>query len=221
MTYAVAFHGLPRISNKASVEKWQEIISAYQADVFIHSRCDPNSMADTQQTLINTFNPIEILLEQFRDFGISNEDYPRRVFPTVVPYNVFSAHASFNASMRLLSAYTQVTGKVYDFVIKGRFDVIPGHLEFDYPSCITVPVDPLLMMKKQVWRSYREVYAINDLIAIGPQHLMELYANSIDYIDYFYKVDGIDMCSELMIGTNLARQHVPVVQRLGIPVIVR
>jgi len=50
---------------------------------------------------------------------------------------------------------------------------------------------------------------------------MELYANSIDYIDYFYKVDGIDMCSELMIGTNLARQHVPVVQRLGIPVIVR
>jgi hypothetical protein len=221
MKYAVAFHGLPRIANRDSVQKWQEIISAYQADVFIHSWCDKPDMPDTQKALIETFNPVKIHLEPSRDFGINNDDYPRRVFPTVVPYNVFSAHASFKESMRLLNEYSKVTSKIYDFVIKGRFDVIPGHLEFDYPNCITVPVDPLLMMKKQVWRTYKEVYAINDLIAIGPQHLMELYANSIDFLDYFYTVDGLDMCSELMIGANLARQHVPVVQRLGIPVIVR
>jgi hypothetical protein len=219
MKYAVAFHGLPRISNRNGVDKWLEIINAYNMDVFIHSWTD--DAAETQKQLIEIFNPKSIKCETGRDFGIKAEDYPRRVFPTVVPHNVFSAHTSFFESMQLVCDYTDMKGWEYDFVIKGRFDAIPGHLEFDYPSCIAVPVDPLLMMKKYTWRLYKEVYAINDLIALGPQHLMKLYANSIYWLDYFYNVDGLDMCSELMIGANLARQFVPVVQRLGIPVIVR
>ena len=221
MRMAVAFHGLPRVTNRSSVNKWLEIIDSYKMDVFIHTWAIQEERATIQNTLLEIFNPKSIKCDMPRNFNITPDDYERRVFPTVVPHNVFSAHTSFYESMCLVSNYTDMQGWEYDFVIKGRFDAIPGHLEFDYPSCIVVPVDPLLMMKKYTWRTYKEVYAINDLIAIGPQRLMKLYANSCDWIDYFYNVDGLEMCSELMLGANLARQHVPVVQRLGIPEIVR
>lgn len=208
---AICFSGLPRLTHIMPTTRWQQYIKKYNADVFIHSWIlDNESRKDNVDRITSLFNPKIMKLEKSRVYPL--EHYNQRIWSTVIPYNVFSAYASIYECMKLVNNYSALNNFNYDYVIRARFDVAVDNLNLEPVEGVAVPDDPDKHCLKFNYRGL-ELFGINDLVAYGNQHFMTLYSNVFENIHNLYHGEGVDMCSELFLTSNLVRQQVPIVFR--------
>lgn len=208
---AICFSGLPRLTHIMTTVRWQQYIKKYNADVFIHTWIlDQDTQKNTVDKLVSYFNPKVIKLESSRTYPL--DQYSQRIWPTVIPYNVFSAYASIYESMKLANNYAFLQKFEYDYVIRARFDVLVDNLNLEPVEGIAVPDDPDKHGLKFKYRGI-DLFGINDLVAYGNQKYMTLYSNVIKHMQDLYHGEGVDMCSELFLTSNLIRQNVPIVFR--------
>lgn len=201
---AISFSGLPRLFFEQTWIRWQSIIKRYDADVFIHCWTDGKDQDDIFDRLVGIYDPKIIKFEQSRHFPL--HEYQERIWPTVIPYNVFSAYASIHESMRLVNEYSKQNDIRYDHVIRARHDVLVDNLDLiplDDRS-VGVPDDPDKFVLKFKYRD-QDLWGINDLLAYGSQDSMTVYADVINQISQLYHGEGVDMCSELLLTSHLIK----------------
>lgn len=208
MRVAICFSGLPRLSHLMTIKRWQHWIKNYNADVFIHSWAPEEiDKKDTIGRIVSYFSPKIFKLEESRVYPLN--EYAQRIWPTVIPYNVFSAYASIYECMELVNNYSNSNSFEYDFVVRARFDVLVDNLNLEPVEGVAVPDDPDKHCLKFRYREF-DLFGINDLVAYGSQKNMTLYSNVLNYMQDLYHGEGVDMCSELLLTSNLVRQGVPV-----------
>lgn len=219
MKVAICFSGLTRLSHSMTIKRWQHYIKNYNADVFIHSWASEEiHRKDTVGKVVSYFSPKIFKLEKPREYPL--HEYANRIWPTVIPYNVFSAYASIYECMELVNNYSAVNNIEYDYVIRARFDVLVDNLNLEPVEGVAVPDDPDKHCLKFKYRNI-DLFGINDLVAYGSQKSMTLYSNVLNHISDLYHGEGVDMCSELFLTSNLLRQEVPVSFRAMRTTIVR
>ena len=208
MKVAICFSGLPRLDSPISIKKWQYYINLYNADVFVHTWVlDESEKNDTIDKIVSYFKPKIFKLEKSRDYPL--HEYKHRVWPNLVPYNVFSAFAGIYECMELVNKYSTANKFEYDYVIRARFDIFVDNLTLDPINGIAVIDDPSKHCLKFRYRGL-DLFGISDIFAYGSQQNMNLYSNVSNHIHTLYHGEGVDMCSELLLTSNLVRQGVSI-----------
>lgn len=191
MKVAVSFSGLPRMF-PAALSCWERLISRYQADVYMHLW---NQDSSSVSILLDRFNPVSYLVEQFREFdGI---DHYRERAVSSDPYRVFSMWTSIRESMWLIER----RGKRYDRVVRARLDVAFDDMDFLDCHGVVIPGKPA------------EIYEFNgnrypgwhDMMAYGDQDSMVTYSNTLLEIPAIYS-EGSPFFSEFFLSTHLFRK---------------
>lgn len=205
---AICFSGLSRLSCDLTINRWQEYIKKYTADVFIHTwASDISDAKNTRLKLIELFNPRALKYEQPRKYPV--EEYQERVWWSVVPYNVFSAYASLYESTNLAVQYAKNKNFKYDYIVRARFDVLVDDLVLEPTNSIVISNDHGKHLIKFRYKDLT-LTGLNDLFAYGTQDAMIEYSSVIDHIQTLYTIDGVDMCSELFLSAHLFKQNIPV-----------
>lgn len=205
---AIHFSGTPRLFNRLCINRWQEHIRTYNADVFIHQWLPFDSKrTNTYDQLVNLFGPKVIKLEPMRFYN--TDIYKDRIRWSVVPYNVLSLFTSVYESMNLVNHYSYTKGFEYDYVIRARTDVFIPEINLTPVEGVVIPNDS---SKHCLTFSYMEqnTHGVNDVFAYGSQSAMTMYSSTIKYIEKLYLEENVDMCSEIFLRATLMKRGIPI-----------
>jgi hypothetical protein len=200
---AVCFAGLPRLQ-QSTVAKWQQFITDYSADVFVHTWQEPSSIrSQTVAKIAESFEPKQLLIEPVKQFNTAR--FNERIWPhRSQPGNVISMWYSIKRSIGLALDWDQ-----YDIVCRARFDWWCESIELENNDGLTVPDDPGLSGHHFTYRGAHFI-AHNDQFGYGSPDVMQAYATTFDRIPWLYSDDGVDFCSELFLTANMISYNIPV-----------
>lgn len=201
---AVCFAGLPRL-NQSTVPKWQQFISRYNADVFVHSWQEPTAdKSRIVQQISAEFAPRQLCIEPIKTFNTAR--FTERIWPhRSQPSNVLSMWYSIKNSIKLCTDWADD----YDIVCRARFDWWCDNIQLEPTDGVTVPDDPGLSGHHFTYNNTQYV-GHNDQFGYGSHTAMQAYASTHDRIPWLYSDNGVDFCSELFLTANLISYNIPV-----------
>ncbi len=205
---AVCFAGLPRL-NRSTVAKWQQFISKYNADVFVHTWQENNAVrSQIVKNIAESFEPKQLLIEPTKQFNTAR--FNERIWPhRSQPRNVISMWYSIKRSIELALDWEQ-----YDIVCRARFDWWCEHIEIEINDGLTVPDDPGLSGHHFRYKGDHYI-AHNDQFGYGPVDVMQAYSTTFDRIPWLYSDDGVDFCSELFLTANMISYNIPITYQMN------
>lgn len=200
---AICFSGLPRLS-QLTVTKWQQFISEYDIDVFVHTWHEPETVrSQTVSYIAEAFKPKQLVIENSKQFNTAR--YNERIWPyKSQPKNVLSLWYSVKQSIELALNWDQ-----YDIICRARFDWWCESIVLNKFDGLTVPDDPGLCNHHFTYKNKRYL-AHNDQFGYGPPDVMKIYGSTVDRIPWLYSDDGVDFCNELFLTATLISNNVPI-----------
>ena len=206
MKVAIAISGLPRLY-PISVASWGRIMGAYDPDVYIHTWTEPGAdkiYLRSQLEWIFKTSSIEIDDPPEIDTTL----YPDRHWPYTDVYRSQSMWRSIWNAHNMVAA----SGKEYDIIIRGRMDFHVHKLELVEFDGVIVPYCPFKIDLRFTYKGFA-MHGLNDHLAYGNMHYMNLYANTLNEMLSIYRDDGVDYCPENLLAASLVKQGVPVMMQ--------
>jgi len=202
MRVAVCISGQLRFVEKTYPHIYQHVILPNNADVFVHAWYDERKLMTEcidptrnraleptiREKVIELYKPKKAFFEPPRDFSksYSNVKVPMSWITAVkggsleqsknhIVYSAYSMWYSIYKCNELKEEYAQEHGIHYDYVIRMRFDAYP-----------TAPIYVEQLQKDMLYYVYNHQgdNMICDLLNIGSNSIMNIYASIFLYIEY-------------------------------------
>ncbi len=216
---AVCLSGAPRIGKSTLEILFGQLCSYGQCDIFASvwhsSRYDDINL---QKTLLSlTCDRIKVAVVEFpEEFKPSVLHEYVKAPPTKVD-NVFRMYLGIQRCNSLAQEYAAAYGIEYDYIVRARTDVVINKV-FNFDEYADTLANHLVMPDNG-WGDY----GINDQFAVAKPHLMTIYADLFNYLDYYTTLPepGIFMHPETLLGVHLQRNNVPIERAAFQSVLVR
>jgi len=193
MKIALCIAGQPRGFLKAYEYVKRNLLDKYDVDVFIHTWTN-NNLSEIGKLYKPVAMRVETPLREDFDKMYPNTPNPEKWPPRFTVASYYSIYRS----CELKTIEEVITGKIYDWVIRSRFDyalntVIPfeemDNSKLYIPNCRMVPT-----------RDFG-----NDQFAFSSSYNMNQYMSTYLYLNHYYD-QGVQMIGEEMMKANL-HQH--------------
>lgn len=204
---AIAFSGMPRLFRE-SVLCWQNIISRYNADVYVHTWTDhPVSGAEIVGMLKHVFNPASTMLSRlpfvdeskFTNLHVANG------------VSVYKSQCMWH-SVRLANEMVKRSGREYDLIIRARSDHFIENFEMLEFDGLVVPYDEDKHVLKFNYMGY-DLHGLNDCVAYAPPKYMDMYVQTLDMMPQLHREDNIVYIPEILLSAALCKIGLPVLQQ--------
>ena len=219
MKIALCLSGQPRYLEDGYMQIYENILSKYSVDTFIHTWWDYSYVnkkmigsdqsriyfwkEDTIKLIEKYYSPINFLHEPQINF----QTYLDVNYELLTPMNVHSMLYSIEKSNNLKMKYEKENNFVYDCVIRTRFDYL-------FTSQYDLSKYDLKYLHIKDDCSHTE-YAINDHVAFSNSQVMDIYSNMYDWLETCYN-EGIEFNTEVIWGYYLnKKKHLPIAKTLG------
>lgn len=220
MRTAMCISGQPRNVKQGYEFIKRNIIECNNPDVFIHtwaptakeefinpinhSKVGDAVGADITDTILDLYKPVRFLFEKQIEFD--EKDYNTRAYPGMKASWILSMWHSVKAANQL-KIDVEVASKVnYDVVIRIRFD---------WAIKDQIIVQNLNTAEIIVSNDCPHRMGINDQFAVSSSKNMDVYSTVYDYIEEYYRQDGLPFCNEILLKHHLAKNKIKV---LPIPI---
>jgi hypothetical protein len=200
MRVALLLSGQVREAREVFPTIKSRIIDRFNTDVFISTwdrseeiknslHADSRFLTDSlslDETLEN-FVPKMFILDRYESEGIQKIAEKALSYDTFTtqtgemnPISVFLMWYKIKQSFILMSAYEEIIGEKYDYVIKGRFD-----LYFHNDIVLDSNLNTICIPPGYDWKG-----GVNDIFAWGGRDAMEWYCSLYDYLEDYILSTG-------------------------------
>lgn len=202
MKVAVCFSGLPRFIQECAGYWRKSLLEPYDCDVFVHTWSQNDSQDHNTYNLVSQlYQPVRYQMDVMPEFDVGV--YTERIWPhRVTPQAQFSQFEGIKRAQNLRQVQEKINHKLYDLVIRARFDWYISHINLEINPCVNVARTPTLDGHLFTYDT-TQLVGINDQFAYGTSAVMDVYASIVDNIKNLYVNHGVDFCGELFLRAHL------------------
>lgn len=216
MKIALLFSGQPRYLNDGYKTLYDNLLSKYDVDCFVHTWWDKKLAGKnvnfynkltygrnciyeekTLETIVSLYNPKLMMYQKQKEFDIYPGDYAM-----ANPLTTYSQWFSVLKTNELKNYYSEASGIYYDLTIRCRFDCNLIKFDIDLEDYLDTP----FVHTKSGFHANENYEFITDQFAISSTKVMDEYCSLYCNLEKYYQ-EGLGETKHGWVGERLITYH--------------